>query len=125
MHETAVFISIVVDILAIIGILYVVLTLRKSEKKVKKSPLTLKFERTNRERIFRNSLWILAFSFLFSFGAFFLSVFHQESDFLFPHETGEKVIEGLHVVSKVLLFIFIVYIIQSTAYAAIKAKASG
>lgn len=124
MHETAVFISVVVDILAIIGILYVVITLRKSEKSIK-SPLCLKFERTSRERIFRNSLLILALSFLFSFAAFFLSVFHQESDILFPHETGEKVIEGLHVVSKVLLFIFIVYIIQSTAYATIKGKSAG
>ena len=107
------FTCLVIDILSIIALGYIIIILWLAEHKSKKSGLTIKFERVKREKIFRNSLILLVLSFIFSFIAVYGSTFNA---------CGDRTVEIARLWSKLILFIFIIYIIRTVKYATISEK---
>jgi len=111
MSNLPIFTSIAIDILSIIALFYIIIILGIAERKSKASRLTIKFERLKREKIFRNSLVLLALSFVFSFMAVYGALFGACND---------STAEILRLISKTFLFVFIVYLIRTLKYATIK-----
>jgi len=101
-------VGIAVDIIAVLALIYIVFVLSRTKKyDKKKTSLTLNFERTKREDIFKKSLAILALSLIFSFTAAYAAAFGIVED---------NAIELIDLLSKVFLFIFVLIIIQITKY---------
>ena len=113
MIDIPLFTGLVVDILSILALFYITFTLRLAETKSNKSELTIKFERVRREKIFRNSLILLALSFVFSSIAFYGTWFNACSD---------MTAEISRLLSKLFLLAFILIIINTIKYATFKAK---
>ncbi|HLC60186.1 MAG TPA: hypothetical protein VJJ52_02045 [Candidatus Nanoarchaeia archaeon] len=114
MIDIPLFASLVVDILSILALSYVIVILGFAEKKSDVSKLTVKFERLKREKILRNSLMLLALSFVFSSFAFYGALFNACSD---------KTAEVSRLISKLFLFVFILFTIHTLKYATVKKKA--
>lgn len=104
MHTPATFITLVVDIMAIAALIYIFFKL-KHLKSGKKSKLASSFERFRREKIFRNSLIILALAFLFNSVSVYGTLFYLCSS---------TTAEVSQMVSHALLFMYILYLMQTT-----------
>jgi len=108
-YNTTLVISLIVDIFAVFGLLYMVLVLKVKDKDIEKSKLTLNFERYKRVKIIRNSFIILLISFILSFVALYGTLFNLLS---FEFSTFTQLL------SKIYLVIFIFYIIKMIKYTA-------
>ena len=100
-------ISLMVDLFAVFGLLYMVVAVRVKNEGIEKSKLTLNFERFKRIKILRNSFIILLISFILSFVALYGVLFNLLSF---------KISTFVQLLSKIYLIIFIFYIIKMIKY---------
>jgi len=106
-YNTNLVISLILDIFALFGLLYMIIALKIKNVDMKKSKLTLTFESYKRIKIIRNSFIILLLSFILSFVALYGTLFNLLSfDFL----------TFTQLISKIYLLIFIFYIIKMIKY---------
>jgi len=106
-YNTSLVISLILDIFAVFGMLYMFIVLKIKDESLKKSKLTLSFERYKRVKIIRNSIFILLISFILSFIALYGTLFNFLS---FKFSTFVQLL------SKIYLIIFIFYIIKMIRY---------
>jgi len=106
-YNTNLVISLIVDIFTVFGLMYMVIVLKVKDQGIKKSKLTLNFERYKRVKIIRNSLIILLISFALSFVVLFGTLFNLLS---FKFSTFVQLL------SKIYLIIFIFYVIKMIKY---------
>jgi len=106
-YNTTLVISLIVDIFVVFGLLYMAVALKVKDESIKKSKLTLSFERYKRVKIIRNSLIILLISFILSFVALYGTLFNLLSF---------KLSTFIQLLSKIYLIIFIFYIIKMIKY---------
>ena len=104
MHTYTLFFTIVVHILTILALIYVFIILTRAAR-MQKSELTARFEYWRREKIFRNYLLMLAIAFVFDAVSIYGAIFRA---------CGDTTVEVTQVISRVFIFIFIVYLIQAT-----------
>ena len=101
MHTYAHFIEMLVYIFSIATLAYVIFNL--NTKPVPESVLSKEFGRYKREKILKNSLYILALFFLLEF----VSVFGNSTK-----TCSENTIDWINIARYIVLFGFVVYIIQ-------------
>ena len=99
--------SLVIEFVTIIVFIYFIDRLKKADHKSKKSSLTIGFEHFKRKKVLSNSLIIIWIAFV----AFFLVIYGT----LF-NAFKENYIDIFYLISKLVLLIFIVYLIQITKY---------
>lgn len=109
MHNTVSFFITVVHIFTVLALLYIFVYLLRDSGVKGKSDIAVRFEYFKKSRVFANSLLILVISLIFDAVATFGSVFHAFGDYW---------VEIAEVVSYLFIFFFVVYLIQSTKYAA-------
>ena len=104
MHTPSTFITLVIDIMAIAALIYIFLKLKLS-KRGEKSKLASSFERFRREKIFKNSLIILALTFLFNSISVYGTLFSL---------CGSTTAEVSELIGHALLFLYILYLMKTT-----------
>ncbi len=110
MVETALFVNVILESIALIILLYIVFTLLRADQKYVKEHMMKYYELMKRDKVFRKSLFILAVSLMFTVAATAWTIYSAED---------RVIIDSLRSIAaafRILFFVYLLGVVRSTAH---------